>query len=300
MCVIILKQKGIKRDLINLELLEKCEKKNPHGMGITHIDKKTNKIKIKKNFKNIFELYSYYTANIIDDDICIIHFRKMGMGKLTKEQVMPFPISTNYEDLIKDDIVCDIAVVHNGVINKYIKNENYIKTGLSDTQLFILEILSNFTKDDLFKNDGVKKVIKDYLNNNKMILFSNDKSLIFGQFVKSEKYGELLFSNLEFERKNKNKNKNIFKKIKMYFKKFFNKEDDKDDNKTDENLTIKNQIERQIAQSKIKSFILNKKDVEINIESVSNYINLFVEKYYNKNSYTKDDIKQMIIDLIKS
>lgn len=232
MCIIINKEKNI--SLPSKELLKKCWHLNPNGGGYMY--NYENKVVIHKGFTNFEEFYSHLLEtnkqyNLVDKNL-IIHFRIATSGLVDKGNCHPFPITDSTDILRSTDIVCGMAVAHNGVIHEY----NHQKSLLNDTQLFIKEIIFNIisnAKYDFYKTNCFKKIIEKMTDGSRMIFLNGEGIAIkTGHWYKEN---GLFFSNLLFKKSKVKHVKRVENELK-YLDDFYNKDDEYylDDDKIEE------------------------------------------------------------------
>ena len=186
MCLITVKT--INSELPKDEHLIEGESTNSDGIGIGYWKSGSNEVAIKKDFFNIHMFLNWFHENIKKEDACIIHFRWATHGLKDAGNRHPFPITKNKELLRKTDLVCQMAVAHNGVISDYARHVKF-----SDTQKFVLDILS----DDSIKNNidspAIRKLVSNFLGNDRLSILNNKGEIyLFGDF---EKEGDIFYSN---------------------------------------------------------------------------------------------------------
>lgn len=186
MCIAAIKMENV--ELPSEKHLRNCETHNQDGMGIALLKKGKTEILIKKDFKDIDVFIKWFYENVKKEDICIIHFRYATHGLKDIGNRHPFPVTKNKELLRKAEVVCQIAMAHNGVISSYGRHTKY-----SDTQKFILDILSDETIKNNLSSPAVQKLVDNFLGGDRLaILQSNGIVISWGEWVKE---GELYYSN---------------------------------------------------------------------------------------------------------
>lgn len=145
---------------------------NPDGagymlaLGDTVLIKK-GFISPKKLLKSIRDSLSYY--NVDEKDISIvIHARIATSGLVKPENCHPFPLSSQVSDLQALQFNCDTGVAHNG-------NLGNTKGNLSDTQVFIKDILSKFTFKDLLKSPTHELLLKTFSYDRLLVLHKDSR-----------------------------------------------------------------------------------------------------------------------------
>ena len=182
MCLIVAKPIGAALPLENH--LRNGFMKNTDGSGVAFWKKDSSIIHIKKDFKTFPEFYQYFTENVTVDDACIVHFRLGTHGLSDIGNRHPFPVTNDPELLRTPELDCLLATAHNGVLTQYNRADD---KKLSDTQRFIIEILSDPLVKDNLRQTVIKKLIIEFLDNDKLsVLFPNGEILLFGDFTEDE------------------------------------------------------------------------------------------------------------------
>jgi len=186
MCIISVKIKGF--DLPKEEHLRNCESRNKDGMGIAYLKEGKNEVIIKKDFKDLEEFIKWFYDNIKKEDTCVIHFRYATHGLVDSGNRHPFPVTKNTGLLRETNVVCQMAVAHNGVISQYGTHVTF-----SDTQKFIMDILADDVVKDNISNPTVRKLVSNFLSGDRMAVLMNTGIVyMWGSWVKE---GELYYSN---------------------------------------------------------------------------------------------------------
>lgn len=189
MCLIAVKDKGKK--LPKREYLYNSYLNNKDGIGIALLKEKKQFIYIKKNFKDFDSFYTWIKDNVKTNDKLIIHFRWATHGLVDIGNRHPFPITKNKVLLRKQELYCNYAVAHNGVLYQY-SHKKY-----SDTQKFILDILAR-VKPKLYTK-VVIKLINSYINGDRLAILNKEKGiLLIGEFIEDE---GIFWSNDGYKRK---------------------------------------------------------------------------------------------------
>ena len=192
-CIIVIKVKGV--ELPKEEHLRNCALRNKDGTGVAFIKEGETEIRIKKDFENLDKFIKWFYDNIKKEDVCIIHFRFATHGLVDIGNRHPFPITKNKEMLRKSELICQMAVAHNGVISSYGHHEKF-----SDTQKFILDILSDDVVKNNISNPAVQKLISNFLSGDRLaILLTTGAVYTWGNW---EKEGELFYSNDGYKERN--------------------------------------------------------------------------------------------------
>jgi hypothetical protein len=186
MCIIAIKFTGI--TLPTDEHLKNCAEKNKDGIGIAYMKAGANEVKIKKDFKDITVFLTWLHENIKKEDKCVIHFRWATHGLVDIGNRHPFPITKNKEMLRQAESICQMAVAHNGVIREYGHGQKY-----SDTQKFVLDILSDDVVKNNLENATVQKLIANFIEGDRLVILRNDGMMFYwGEWVKE---GDIYYSN---------------------------------------------------------------------------------------------------------
>lgn len=194
MCVIVMKPNGI--DMPDKDTLYSCWITNPHGAGVSIVDKEHNTVWTKKGFMKFDDLMDYLNEADkiynLKNSAVMLHFRFVSVGKKCKTQCHPFPISYKLKDIERIEYNSEMTFSHNGTL--FIKTDK----GLSDTQIYAYKHLPYMTMEDIekdingsfnrlcfLKNDGtyklIGKFIKDkgcYYSNNSYSLYKSYKNYI--------------------------------------------------------------------------------------------------------------------------
>lgn len=172
--------KPIGANIPEKKYLQNGYKKNKDGLGIA-IWKKNSLVHIKKDFNTFEDFYRYLQKNVNQEDIALIHFRLATHGLKDKGNRHPFPITRNKNRLRILDLKCKQAIVHNGVITGY-SHKKY-----SDTQKFILDILSDAKIKNNLTNRVIQKMISSYIGSDRLAIVDTDGTLIMiGEFVEQD------------------------------------------------------------------------------------------------------------------
>jgi predicted glutamine amidotransferase len=217
MCLIISKQSGI--GLPKPEYLRSGACTNRDGLGVAYHKEGVDEVVIKKDFKDVLDLIAWIPENITVNDSLLVHFRFATSGLKDEGNRHPFPITKNLELIRKTNLVCQEAIVHNGVFTGYNDLQTY-----NDTQKFIFDILADEEVRTNLKNPAIKKLIENYLHNSKIaILLHTGEILYFGDFLEEDglqfsnrgyKWGWSKYDRSDYGKgwwsdKEKDKNKNI-------------------------------------------------------------------------------------------
>ena len=189
MCLIAVKKSGA--NLPKDEHLVEAEIRNRDGIGVAYWKPGTSEVVIKKDFKNSLALIVWLKTNIKQEDVCIIHFRLATHGLIDMGNRHPFPITKNTELLRQTNLVCQSAMAHNGVIDGYESKK------FSDTQKFVLDILSDEAVKNNLDNAAVRKLLCGFLGGDRLVILKNDGTIYyFGNWVSE---GDIFYSNAGYK-----------------------------------------------------------------------------------------------------
>lgn len=156
MCVLIYKPKGA--DLPNIEILNACHERNPHGSGFV-----TSKGVMFKTLN--FKHFLYTLSNQVKkEDEAIIHFRLATHGSICKANCHPFKNG-------------DIYFAHNGVLNVI---PYYNKTD-SETA-FIKYFLPIIRKHGVHSRQ-LASIVNSVIGYSKFAFMQDGKVRLFGRFM---------------------------------------------------------------------------------------------------------------------
>ena len=184
MCIIVAKDK--KSKLPSMDTLETCFNHNSDGAGLMYVDK--GQVVIDKGFMTFKELKKklevlYKKFDNFKNKALVLHFRIGTSGTNTKENTHPYCISSDYRDLHKTKIFCDLGIAHNGIINQYTPIKN--KHNTNDTQEFIMKYLTPIYEHyrDFYKNEYILDGLSDITNSRLVFLDTKENLYYVGDFV---------------------------------------------------------------------------------------------------------------------
>lgn len=153
MCIIILNKKG----LLSKETIKNCWENNSDGAGMMYSI--NNKLEIFKELKNFNKFYNHYVEvrKEYPKKYIGLHFRIATHGLVNEENLHPYEINEN------------LYVMHNGIITI---NSNYNNVHLSDTAIFVNDILKKLPEDFLYQ-DHLVELIRGYIDNSKLLFMDN-------------------------------------------------------------------------------------------------------------------------------
>ena len=185
MCIIVASPVG--SEIPSKKVLENCYNGNPDGFGFSYNHK--GKVYIEKGYMDFEEGYKRLME--IDEQIglkdkgVLMHYRISTSGLVDRGNTHPYSISNDMKQLRALKQVIDIAVVHNGIISKYIPDKG---SKINDTQMFIKDYLY-----DIYQNDNEFLKDKKILSNiekevgSKLAFLDKDGNITFvGKFIEEE------------------------------------------------------------------------------------------------------------------
>jgi hypothetical protein len=186
MCIIIVKKPGVACP--SLDTLRQCQRVNKDGIGVMWHKSDSMGVHINKTFRDADQFHEWMKDNVSTEDTCVIHFRLATHGLTDVGNRHPFPITSDKSMLRAPTIVCNAALAHNGVIGHLARHEKF-----SDTQKFVMEILSNPAIRDSLDNPAVDRLVKNFIGSDKLAILDRRGELrLYGEYVDDN---GLLFSN---------------------------------------------------------------------------------------------------------
>jgi predicted glutamine amidotransferase len=173
MCIIIGKVSGVKfpKD----EYLKTSESHNSDGIGIAYHKFGTDKVIIKKDFKDVNDLIKFQNENLKEEDSVLYHFRFATHGLKDEGNRHPFPASKDENLLRSVNLETNLAIAHNGVLSEYSDKKNK----LSDTQLFIGEIMSDEVIINNINNEVILSLIAERVSPSRLAIMQKNGDIIF-------------------------------------------------------------------------------------------------------------------------
>lgn len=189
MCVIAFSPKGV--DIPTKEQLKQMWEHNPDGAGYAYVSKK-GKVVYKKGFMTLEALTKELEApERFKNTNFAIHFRIGTSGKNDAATCHPFPLSTNFGELRKEEGETDSVLFHNGVLS----SGGIISPLASDTQDFVVAmapLLEKYNRSkarDFFIGELTK-------GSRLLILYKNNKFKMFGDWKQD---GDIWVSNTNYK-----------------------------------------------------------------------------------------------------
>lgn len=178
MCVIIHKPAG---KPILKERLHRLWTRNPDGGGIAYIDR-TGILQAEKalHWEEWWEIFSRVNKEHGKNSEILIHMRIATHGSICQENTHPFWVNET------------TVMAHNGIITEYMPKKTWdpelkkmVQEGedLSDTRLFMENVLRELPEDWLDK-PGLTELVADFLGkSNKMMFLTSNPSLKYSVYI---------------------------------------------------------------------------------------------------------------------
>jgi hypothetical protein len=204
MCVIVVKKAGI--PIPGDDILNECFSANKDGAGISYLQ--DDKIIVHKGLMD-YAAFKTKLDNILStiDSITtpmLFHFRIGTHGsKNAPEHTHPFPLVDDYAKMIDLDYTCDTAIAHNGIayFGKLVGygGRSYTEkvVGPSDSMELIAKVFYPLSElnPKYLTSEGIQNILKSILNTNKIVFFSKDGFITFGDFIEDK---GILYSNSSY------------------------------------------------------------------------------------------------------
>lgn len=195
MCVIVHKERGKK--IPSSETLSDCFSSNSHGAGILLQRKDSKILEIHKGLMTFKDFEKQLKElNITDDDEVALHFRITTSGGTCPENCHPFPISGKVDELKAVRLNTERAFIHNGVLGS---GDETLK--ISDTQVFVRDIMNQNEISDNLEDEAVQKYISELAGSSNRFIVADAKKGIFQRFGIWKEDGGIYYSNLNFKYK---------------------------------------------------------------------------------------------------
>ena len=172
MCVICVKRKGVRMPTV--EEMKAMWDRNHDGAGFMYARK--GRLYIQKGFMSLDELMQALdAAAITEKDPLVLHFRISTQGGINPQMCHPFPVSDKYEDMEALTPQADVAVAHNGVIQR----TTAAGSRFSDTALFVARYVSAIIrKPDDIKVKALMEAIEALASIPNKFAFMNNRGAI--------------------------------------------------------------------------------------------------------------------------
>ena len=182
MCIAIVKKAG---KVLNKEVLKRCFDANPDGAGFAYINTDFVEVKRLTVYKTLdFEKFwvKYEKAQrLFPESNFLIHFRIKTHGVVDVTNCHPFFINE------------DECFIHNGIITGLPTSKDE-----SDTMMFNKHILQKLDKG-WHKNDGMKKLIEDYIGYSKIAFLNVDNEFEIFNETKGDWIDDIWYSNSSYK-----------------------------------------------------------------------------------------------------
>lgn len=142
MCIICIKPAGI--DFPSRDVLSQCFLSNPDGAGFMYPD--NGKVNIEKGFMSFDDFFNNLLdySKGIEKRPFILHFRIGTHGGKTDPALShPFPVTRQYDHMMKLSSISDTAIAHNGILNGM-----PVYTQYSDTMVYTKSVIRHALKLD--------------------------------------------------------------------------------------------------------------------------------------------------------
>jgi len=146
MCLILVKQKGIKFNDKIFDYISQSWKSNSDGGGFAKRRKNDNSILIRKGFKNSEDMITTLDRlKIAKDDEVVMHMRFATHGSKGVANMHPFIIRDSGELIAEPSETCvsnSIAFFHNGVMSGFTSSKEPGESDWSDTRIYAKHVLA--------------------------------------------------------------------------------------------------------------------------------------------------------------
>lgn len=184
MCVIIYKPAHVA--LPTDSILKTCWDHNPDGAGLAIMG--NDSVTIDKGFMDLSSFMDFVKTTVKPEYAVVYHFRIATSGGINPQACHPFPVSNKVKDLRALHINTDRAFIHNGVISQGSKD-------LSDTQLYIRDILSKYISKGLPTDTRQKRIADDTIGSRTVLMDAKAHDVFLTGNWLADKETGLMFSN---------------------------------------------------------------------------------------------------------
>ena len=163
MCIILTCEKNVRP---SADLVYNCFYNNPDGAGIMWCE--DGKVQTSKGFMSE-EALMRAVESVPEESPLVIHMRIATSGGVSAGTCHPFPVSKSLSILHAEDVECDAAVAHNGVIKGMYTNN---KLGISDTVTFVSNVIAGMWRHDNKVTRGMRRRIADSAPGNRFAIMT--------------------------------------------------------------------------------------------------------------------------------
>ena len=189
MCILIIKKVGV--DMPDRETLAICYENNPDGSGFMWL-RPDGQMEGQKGYFSFAEFYQDLgKKQFHNEDLVVIHHRIATHGGINPGCCHPFPISNIDENIKATHFVARDAMAHNGVIQGLPEAK-----GISDTMMFVKEILSDTAILNNLDSSGVNHLIESYVYGSRVAVMKEGQLYLYGKF---EDVNGVLYSNSSYK-----------------------------------------------------------------------------------------------------
>jgi predicted glutamine amidotransferase len=168
----VIKPKG--KEMPSKKILRNCWENNPDGAGMMYV--KDGHVVIDKGYMEFSDFWKAFRAlKLTKNDIIVFHFRWATAGTIEPGNCHPFPLSDDVSDLKALDVLCPVAVAHNGMIGN---GEN----DLSDTMVFVRDFLADPAVQGNLDSEAILALITRSIGPSRMIFLDvTEKIILLGE-----------------------------------------------------------------------------------------------------------------------
>lgn len=183
MCIIAISEIG--HALPDAETRRIMWENNPDGAGFMYA--RNGKVHIRKGFMT-YDEFEDAIANLDFDPADVqfmMHFRIGTHGGNTPQNTHPFPVTRRVKPMQELKYDCDLAFMHNGIINSV----KMIKKSISDTMEYGRQILADLYSLDnkFYKRPSLQMLIEESINNSRMVFLNGKGEIVkLGTWVEGE------------------------------------------------------------------------------------------------------------------
>ncbi|MCH7922583.1 MAG: class II glutamine amidotransferase [Nitrospinae bacterium] len=165
MCVIAIKKKGV--PVPSDGTLRKCFEANPHGAGMMYLTKRCVRVRKGLMTWKAFKA-AHDSLRFGDDSVVVYHFRKATRDNVNPGNTHPFPVTKDVDVMRRTDGRYKMAMAHNGTLR------NHPSDGMSDTQLFVRDVLVAPVVRENLHDASVRELIEGYISGSLVAILDAD------------------------------------------------------------------------------------------------------------------------------